>query len=96
LIEKMAHFDRKVIPERRLHAKGLGAYGTFTVTEDITRHTRANIFSKTGKKTPLAATVTISASSEARNRKNRLTIHQISLSISSKRQSIAPLEALRQ
>jgi IstB-like ATP binding protein/Catalase len=45
LIEKMAHFDREVIPERRLHAKGWGAYGTFTVTEDITRHTRAKIFS---------------------------------------------------
>jgi catalase len=38
LIEKMAHFDREVIPERRMHAKGWGAYGTFTVTHDITRH----------------------------------------------------------
>ena len=53
LIEKMAHFDREVIPERRMHAKGWGAHGTFTVTEDITRHTRAKIFNKTGKKTPL-------------------------------------------
>ena len=31
-IEKLAHFDREVIPERRMHAKGSGAYGTFTVT----------------------------------------------------------------
>ena len=30
LIEKLAHFDREVIPERRMHAKGSGAYGTFT------------------------------------------------------------------
>ena len=29
-IEKMAHFDREVIPERRTHAKGAGAFGTFT------------------------------------------------------------------
>jgi len=31
----MAHFDREVIPERRMHAKGSGAYGTFTATQDI-------------------------------------------------------------
>jgi len=35
--EKLAYFDREVIPERRMHAKGLGAYGTFTVTYDITK-----------------------------------------------------------
>jgi len=50
-IEKLAHFDREVIPERRMHAKGAGAYGTFTVTNDITRWTRASIFSKVGKRT---------------------------------------------
>jgi len=53
LIEKLAHFDRERIPERVVHAKGSGAYGTFTVTHDITRYTRANIFSKVGKETPL-------------------------------------------
>jgi catalase len=36
-LEKLAYFDREVIPERRMHAKGLGAYGTFTVTYDITK-----------------------------------------------------------
>ena len=51
LIEKLAHFDREVIPERRIHAKGSGAYGTFTVTKDITRYTKADIFSDVGKKT---------------------------------------------
>ena len=50
-LEKLAHFDREVIPERRMHAKGSGAYGTFTVTHDITQYTKANIFSSVGKKT---------------------------------------------
>ncbi len=50
-MEKMAHFDREVIPERRMHAKGSGAFGTFTVTNDITQYTRAAIFSKVGKQT---------------------------------------------
>ncbi len=50
-LEKMSHFDREVIPERRMHAKGSGAFGTFTVTHDITKYTRAKIFSKVGKKT---------------------------------------------
>jgi catalase len=52
-LEKLAHFDREVIPERRMHAKGSGAYGTFTVTRDITRYTKASIFSEIGKKTEL-------------------------------------------
>lgn len=51
--EKLAHFDREVIPERRMHAKGSAAYGTFTVTHDITRYTRAKIFSEVGKNTEL-------------------------------------------
>ena len=50
-IEKLAHFDRELIPERRMHAKGSGAYGTFTVTHDITKYTRAAIFAEVGKKT---------------------------------------------
>jgi len=54
-LEKLAHFDREVIPERRMHAKGSGAYGTFTVTHDITPYTRAKIFSEIGKKTELFA-----------------------------------------
>ena len=53
--EKLAHFDREVIPERRMHAKGSGAYGTFTVTHDVTRYTKASIFSKPGKKTDFFA-----------------------------------------
>ena len=53
LIEKLAHFDREVIPERRMHAKGWGAYGSFTVTQDITRYTKAKIFSDIGKRTDI-------------------------------------------
>lgn len=52
LLEKLAHFDREVIPERRMHAKGSGAYGTFTVTGDISRFTKAKLFSEIGKQTP--------------------------------------------
>ena len=51
LQEKLAHFDREVIPERRMHAKGSGAFGQFTVTHDITKYTKAKVFSEIGKKT---------------------------------------------
>lgn len=53
LLEKLAHFDREVIPERRMHAKGSGAYGTFTVTHDISHYTRAALFSRVGKQTDI-------------------------------------------
>lgn len=48
LHEKLAHFNRERIPERIVHAKGTGAYGKFTVTHDITRYTKAKLFSKVG------------------------------------------------
>ena len=50
-LEKLAHFDREVIPERRMHAKGSGAFGVFTVTHDISKYTKAKIFSEIGKDT---------------------------------------------
>lgn len=53
LVEKLAHFNRENIPERRVHAKGSGAYGTFTVTRDITRYSSAKLFSDIGKQTPI-------------------------------------------
>jgi catalase len=55
LIKKLAHFDREVIPERRMHAKGWGTYGTFTLTHDITQLARAKIFGAIGKQTPMFA-----------------------------------------
>lgn len=51
LHEKMAHFNRERIPERVVHAKGSGAFGTFTVTHDITRYTKAKVFAEIGKET---------------------------------------------
>ena len=55
LLEKLAHQNRERIPERVVHAKGWGAFGTFTVTADVARYTRANIFANVGKQTPLVA-----------------------------------------
>lgn len=52
-LEKLAHFDREVIPERRMHAKGSGAFGTFKVTHDISKYTKAKMFSEVGKETDL-------------------------------------------
>jgi len=51
LFEKHAHFNRERIPERVVHAKGSGAYGTLTITNDITQYSKAKVFSKVGKKT---------------------------------------------
>lgn len=48
LQENLAHFVRERIPERIVHAKGTGAYGKFTVTHDITKFTKAKLFSKVG------------------------------------------------
>ncbi|MCU1292909.1 MAG: catalase [Bryobacterales bacterium] len=55
LFEKMANFNRERIPERVVHAKGAGAYGTFTVTQDIRTYTTAKLFDKIGKKTDVLA-----------------------------------------
>jgi catalase len=53
LIEKLAHQNRERIPERVVHAKGSGAYGTFTLTKDISAYTSASVFSEVGKQTDL-------------------------------------------
>lgn len=53
LLEKLAHFNRERIPERVVHAKAAGAHGTFTVTNDITKYTKASIFAKVGKQTSM-------------------------------------------
>ncbi|WP_055547975.1 catalase [Streptomyces sp. NBRC 110028] len=51
LIEKLARFNRERIPERVVHARGAGAYGTFTLTRDVSRWTRAAFLSELGKRT---------------------------------------------
>lgn len=53
LIEKLAHQNRERIPERTVHAKGWGAFGTFTVTNDISRYTKAKLFGEIGKQTDI-------------------------------------------
>src|SRR5437879_2085957 len=55
LLEKLAHQNRERIPERTVHAKGWGAFGTFTVTHDITRYTKASILAGIGKRTEMLA-----------------------------------------
>lgn len=53
LLEKLAHFNRERVPERVVHAKGAGAHGYFEVTNDVSKYTKANLFSEVGKRTPL-------------------------------------------
>ncbi|OGF67546.1 MAG: catalase [Candidatus Fischerbacteria bacterium RBG_13_37_8] len=53
LLEKLAHFNRERIPERVVHAKAAGAHGILTITGDITKYTKARIFSEVGKKTEM-------------------------------------------
>jgi len=55
LLEKLAKQNRERIPERTVHAKGSGAYGTLTITHDITKYTKASVFAKVGKTTPMLA-----------------------------------------
>lgn len=50
-MEKLAHFNRERIPERVVHAKGAAAFGTFTVTHDVSQYTKAKLFSEIGKQT---------------------------------------------
>jgi len=51
LFEKHAHFNRERIPERVVHAKGSAAFGTLTITHDITKYSKARVFAQIGKKT---------------------------------------------
>ena len=52
-MDEMAHFDRERIPERVVHAKGVGAHGYFEVTHDISKYSKASVFGAVGKRTPL-------------------------------------------
>jgi len=55
LMEKIQAFDREKIPARNVHALGTGAYGKFTVTNDISKYCKAALFNKVGKETELFA-----------------------------------------
>jgi catalase len=49
--EKLAHFNRERIPERVVHARGTGAYGTFTVTRALGDFTIASFLQQPGQQT---------------------------------------------
>jgi len=51
LFEKLAHFNRERIPERVVHARGAGAYGTFTLSESLSKYTRASFLQTPGQQT---------------------------------------------
>lgn len=53
LVEKLAAFDRERIPERVVHARGVGAYGEFVAADDFSQYTIASLFSQKGKTTPV-------------------------------------------
>jgi catalase len=52
LIQKLQRFDRERVPERVVHARGTGAHGVFVATEDLSKVTRAKVFTK-GAETPV-------------------------------------------
>ena len=54
LLEKLAHQNRERIPERPVHAKGWGAFGTLTMTGDISKYTKAKVL-QPGAKTEMIA-----------------------------------------
>src|SRR5690625_3792871 len=72
LMEKLAQFNREVIPERRMHSKGSVAHGTFTVTNDITKYTIAKIFSEIGKQTEMFARFSTVAGERGDRKSTRL------------------------
>jgi catalase len=51
LFEKLAHFNRERLPERVVHARGSGAYGTFTLSQDLSKHTIAKFLQGSGTQT---------------------------------------------
>ncbi|MDX2418546.1 MAG: catalase [Xanthomonadales bacterium] len=51
LFEKLAHFSRERIPERVVHARGAGAYGTFELSKSLSEYTRASFLQSAGQET---------------------------------------------
>ena len=68
LIEKLAHQNRERIPERVVHAKGWGAFGTLTITGDISKYTRAKAL-QPGAETPMLARFSTVAGENGRGRR---------------------------
>jgi catalase len=52
LLEKLANFNRERIPERIVHAKGSAAHGILTITNDISKYSKATVFNRVGNQVP--------------------------------------------
>ena len=63
LREKIMHFDHETIPERIVHARGVRAHGIFKCTKDMSKYTKACLFTKKGKETPLFSRISTVAGS---------------------------------
>lgn len=63
LREKIMHFDHERIPERIVHARGVGAHGIFKCTKDMSKYTKAAPFIEKGKETPLFTRISTVAGS---------------------------------
>ena len=53
LIQKLARFDRERIPERVVHARGVGVHGEFVSYADHSALTKATLFNAANKTTPV-------------------------------------------
>ncbi len=51
--EKITHFDHERIPERIVHARGVGAHGFFELHESMEKYTKAGFLTDTTRKTPV-------------------------------------------
>ena len=51
--EKMTHFDHERIPERVVHARGVGAHGVFKLYEPMGEFTKAGFLNDTSRETPV-------------------------------------------
>ncbi|WP_127488891.1 catalase [Neobacillus mesonae] len=51
--EKMTHFDHERIPERVVHARGVGAHGVFQLYESLADYTKADFLTNPSKTTPV-------------------------------------------
>ena len=54
-IDKLQSFDRERIPERVVHARGVGAHGVFVSYDDESQYTKADFLNAKGKETPVFA-----------------------------------------
>jgi catalase len=51
--EKVHRFDHERIPERVVHARGAGAFGTFKMHKSLSEYTTAGVLTDTSRQTPL-------------------------------------------